>query len=242
MYKIKRMKKKITSVLMIFAFLSITNLIGCSNNGTISSEDYTVEEKAMTSSYDYILSYNGFPVVAVNDNKPYFRDCDLKCESYESYGEKDKYGRCSAAIACLSKDTLPAEGEERGEIGSIKPSGWHTVKYDCIEDRYLYNRCHLIAWCLGAENANDKNLVTGTRYMNLNMTEHELLVLEYIRKTGNHVLYRATPIFVDDELVCRGILLEGKSIEDDEISFCVFYYNVQPGITIDYKTGDSTLS
>jgi DNA-entry nuclease len=137
---------------------------------------------------------------------------------------------------------MPAEGEERGEIGMVKPAGWHTVKYpDVISDLYLYNRCHLIGWQLCAENANVLNLTTGTRYLNVEgMLPFENQVDDYIDETGNHVLYRVTPIFVDDELVCRGILMEAKSIEDDDCVFCVYCYNVQPRIGIDYKTGESS--
>ena len=144
--------------------------------------------------------------------------------------------------------------EERGEIGSVKPSGWHSIKYDCVDGKYLYNRCHLVGFQLAGENANDKNLVTGTRYLNIDgMLYYENLIADYVRNstytafegvTSNHVLYRVTPVFIGDELVCRGLLLEAKSIEDNGkgIQFCIYAYNVQPGITIDYATGDSYLS
>ncbi len=188
---------------------------------------------------DEFLEYSGKSSIDINGGVPYFTSQDLTTVSYEDYGSLDSLGRCSSVIACLSKDTMPVYGEERGEIGMIKPTGWHTIKYDCIEDRYLYNRCHLIGWQLGAENDNELNLVTGTRYMNLEMTDTENLVAKYIRRTGNHVLYRVTPIFKDNELVCRGLLIEAQSVEDDEISICKFYHNVQPGISIDYTTGDS---
>ncbi len=249
MYKIKRVRRKIFFAIIIFVLFGIFELDKQNNQFTTIKENRREQEITnIEEGYpinnvitETILSYAGEPSVIINENKPLFKQSEITTESYERYGEKDSLDRCSSAIACLSKDTLPREGEERGEIGSIKPTGWHTIKYDCIEDRYLYNRCHLIAWCLGAENANEYNLVTGTRYMNLNMTEHELKVLEYIRRTGNHVMYRATPIFYGTDLVCRGILLEGQSVEDDEILFCVFYYNVQPGINIDYATGQSSL-
>lgn len=144
-------------------------------------------------------------------------------------------------MACLSKDTMPTE--KRESIGMVKPAGWHTVKYpDLIKDKYLYNRCHLIAFELGAENANEKKLTTGTRYMNVNgMLPYENAVAEYIRETGNHVMYRVTPGFVEDELVCRGVLMEAYSVEDkgEGIEFAEFVYNVQPGIVIDYRTGES---
>lgn len=185
--------------------------------------------------------YSGQAYVTVNNNIPYFTEDEIKAESYELYNDLDSLGRCTYAIASLCIDTMPAEGEVRGEIGMIKPTGWHTQKYDCVEGKYIYNRCHMIGWQLGAENDNVKNLVTGTRYMNVQMLEHEDRVAEYIRSTGNHVMYRVTPVFIEAELVCRGLLMEGYSVEDegDGICFCVFYYNVQPGIEIDYATGET---
>lgn len=164
-------------------------------------------------------------------------------ESFETYSELDALGRCGVAYANISKDLMPTE--ERGEIGMIKPSGWHTVKYpEVIEDLFLYNRCHLIGYQLSGENANEKNLITGTRYLNVEgMLPFENKVAAYVRKTGNHVLYRVTPVFEGDNLVAEGVLMEAFSVEDagKGVEFCVFAYNIQPGIEIDYATGESRL-
>ena len=188
-----------------------------------------------------IPAYENLPYSEINGNVPFFDESDLTTSSYETYLPFDDLGRCQAASACLGPETLPTE--KRDAIGRIKPSGWHTVKYpDQIEDLYLYNRCHLIAYELSAENDNEYNLVTGTRYMNVSgMLPFENKTTDYIKTTGNHVLYRSTPVFKDNELVCRGVLIEALSVEDhgDGICFCVFCHNVQPGIEIDYATGDS---
>ena len=160
--------------------------------------------------------------------------------SYETYAPLDELGRCGVAEACIGRDLMPTE--DRGSIGQVKPSGWQTVKYDFINGKYLYNRCHLIGFQLTAENANAGNLITGTRYMNVDgMLPFENMVADYIKETDNHVLYRVTPIFVDEELVARGVLLEAKSVEDngEGILFCVYVYNNQPGVEIDYLTGAS---
>ena len=196
-----------------------------------------------TYSLDSIPDYSGSPYVTVNDNQPYFSDSDVTTTSFESYSDLDSLGRCGVAYACVSTDTMPTE--ERGSIGQIKPTGWHTVKYDCIDGKYLYNRCHLIGYQLTAENANKKNLITGTRYLNVDgMLPFENMVADYIKETDNHVLYRVTPIFDSDNLVASGVLMEAESVEDkgEAICFCVFCYNVQPGVTIDYATGESTLA
>lgn len=163
----------------------------------------------------------------------------MTTNSYEHYSELDNLGRTGVAMACLGPETLPTE--KRGPIGMIKPVGWHTVKYpDVIKDLYLYNRCHLIAFELSGENANEKNLTTGTRYLNISgMLPFENKTRKYIDDTKHHVIYRVTPIFINNELVCRGILIEAKSVEDNNLEFCVYCYNVQPGIIIDYATGDS---
>ncbi len=180
------------------------------------------------------------PFVIIDNNVPTFTAADLTTESFESYSELDALGRCGTAYANIGTDLMPTE--ERGSIGMIKPSGWHTIKYDNIADRYLYNRCHLIGYQLAGENANERNLITGTRYLNVTgMLPCENQVAEYVQSTGNHVLYRVTPIFVGDELVARGVHMEAKSVEDNGagVSFNIFCYNAQPGITIDYATGDS---
>ena len=188
-----------------------------------------------------IGQYNGEPYVTVNNNIPFFEEEDFQASAFENYSELDKWGRCGVAYACVSKKLMPTE--ERGEIGMIKPAGWHTVKYPgIIEDLYLYNRCHLIAWCLTGENANEKNLITGTRYMNIyGMLPFEEMVANYIDRTNNHVLYRVTPMYEGRNLIANGVLIEAASVEDkgEGISFCVYCYNVQPGIKINYSTGES---
>lgn len=188
--------------------------------------------------------YSGTPYVEVNHNVPFFDASDYLIKSFEEYSELDNLGRCGVAYACLSKELMPTE--ERGKIGMVKPSGWHTVKYPKqIEDLYLYNRCHLIAWCLTGENANEKNLITGTRYMNVEgMLPWEEKVANYIDRTNNHVLYRVTPIFEGANLVASGVLMEAYSVEDkgEGIQFCVYCFNVQPGIEIDYLTGESRVA
>lgn len=190
---------------------------------------------------DAIPDYSGSAFVTVNDNEPKFSKRMITEESSESYSKLDSLGRCGTAYACIGVDLMPTE--ERESIGMIQPAGWHTVRYDnLIADKYLYNRCHLIGYQLTGENDNEKNLITGTRYMNVEgMLPFENQVADYIQSTGNHVLYRITPIFEDDNLVCHGVQMEAYSVEDDGegISFNVFVYNVQPNIEIDYSTGES---
>lgn len=214
-----------------------------------SSEDTPAEDTSADyeSCFADVPAYAGSPSVVMNDNVPYYDEEFEKAFSsgaLEWYSDLDDFSRPQVAFACLGLETMPAEGEERGEIGMIKPAGWHTVKYpDVIKDLYLYNRCHLIGWQLGAENANELNLMTGTRYLNVDgMLPYENLVADYIRDTGNHVLYRVTPHYVGEELITRGLLMEAKSVEDDECIFCVYCYNVQPGVEIDYMSGDSWLA
>ena len=188
-----------------------------------------------------IKSFTGNAYIVLNSNEPEFSSSDLVTSSYEYYSPLDSLGRCGPAIACLSKSTMPTA--ERGSIGSVKPTGWHTVKYDNIDGKYLYNRCHLIAYELSAENANKQNLITGTRYLNINgMLPFENMTADYIKETGNHVLYRVTPIFEGNDLVASGVHMEAESVEDKGagIKFNVYCYNVQPGISIDYATGNST--
>lgn len=208
----------------------------------------TTTAKVQQSSGNYKVSLNSIPAfsgkayVVVNNNIPGLSANDRSGTYFEKYTPLDSLGRCGVAFACLGKETMPTE--ERGAIGSVKPSGWHTVKYDIVDGKYLYNRCHLIGFQLSAENANTRNLITGTRYMNVQgMLPFENMVADYIKETNNHVLYRVTPVFKGNELVCRGVQLEAYSVEDngDGICFNVFCYNSQPGITIDYATGESFL-
>ena len=176
----------------------------------------------------------------LDDNRPDFDEDDLTEKSYESYSDLDDEGRCQTAQACIGKDIMPTK--ERGAIGMVKPTGWHTVKYDNVDGKYLYNRCHLIAYQLTGENANKKNLITGTRSFNVDgMLPYEEMVGDYVRETGNHVLYRVTPVFEGDDLVAKGVQMEAMSVEDkgEDIEVNVFVYNVQDGIDIYYKTGDS---
>jgi len=185
--------------------------------------------------------YSGNPYVEVNHNVPYFMESDLTTDSFEFYSKLDELGRCGAAYANICIDTMPTE--ECGEIGQVKPTGWHTVKYENIDGKYLYNRCHLIGFQLAAENANVENLITGTRYLNVNgMLPFENMVADYVKETQHHVLYRVTPIFDGHNLLANGVLMEARSVEDNDILFNVFCYNVQPGITINYANGDSILT
>lgn len=201
-----------------------------------------VEKETTTEEILLLASeYSGSPFVEVNGNVPYFKEEEYTTESFETYSELDSLGRCGVAYANIGKDLMPVE--ERGEIGMVKPSGWHTVKYpEVIEDLFLYNRCHLIGYQLSGENANVQNLITGTRYMNVEgMLPFENEVAGYVRDTGNHVLYRVTPVFTGDNLAAEGVLMEAYSVEDqgEGVQFCVFVYNVQPGIQINYATGES---
>lgn len=236
-----RTRKIITAIAAIFigACLCIPSV---SLPAYATGKEYVASARSLTGlNLSKIPAYSGDPTYPVNGDIPDFSKKEITKKSFERYSNLDNLGRCRAAEACLSKDTMPTK--KRGEIGMVKPAGWHTVKYpDLIKDKYLYNRCHLIAFELGAENANEKNLTTGTRYMNVTgMLPYENEVAEYIRETGNHVMYRVTPEFVGNELVCRGVLMEAYSVEDKGkgIEFAEFVYNVQPGIVIDYQTGDS---
>ncbi|MBO6304636.1 MAG: DNA/RNA non-specific endonuclease [Selenomonadaceae bacterium] len=186
-----------------------------------------------------IPPYSGSPYVTINNNKPYFKESEYKTEAFENYSPLDKLGRPSVAYACVGVEIMPTE--KRGKIGNIKPPGWHTVRYDdLIKDKYLYNRCHLIAFMLAGENDNVKNLITGTRYFNTEaMLPFEEKAQKYVKKTKHHILYRVTPIYDGDNLVASGVLMEAASVEDKNLEFCVYCYNVQPGVGIDYKTGES---
>lgn len=190
-----------------------------------------------------IEGYSGAPYAAIGDNVPDFLPEDMTQQSFEHYSKLDGLGRCGTAYANVGEDIMPKE--ERGNIGQVKPSGWQTVKYDIVDGKYLYNRCHLIGYQLTGENANVENLITGTRYLNVEgMLPFENMVADYVKETHAHVLYRVTPVFEENELVARGVRMEGWSVEDqgEGICFDVFAYNVQPGIEIDYATGESTLS
>lgn len=202
-------------------------------------------------SLEDIPQYSKNAYVAINGNLPFFTEKEITTVAFESYSELDSLGRCGVAFACLDKSLMPDENEERDSLSSVTPSGWeydgksNNNTYDFVDGTYVYNRCHLIGYQLAGENANEKNLVTGTRYMNIEgMLPFENMIDDYIEETGNHVMYRVTPIYTGYNLVCDGVLMEGYSVEDsgDDISFCVFAYNVQPGVTINYFTGQNYLS
>ncbi len=191
-------------------------------------------------SQEEIPPFSGAPYVVLNGNVPAFTEADYTTASYESYAALDALGRCGVTVACVGRDVMPTE--PRGAIGQVKPTGWHTVKYDWVDGKYLYNRCHLIGFQLTGENANPRNLITGTRFLNVDgMLPFENLVADYVKETGNHVLYRVIPVFEGEELVARGVTMEGYSVEDggEGVCFYVYCYNDQPGVVIDYATGES---
>ena len=192
-------------------------------------------------SLENLPEFSDSAYVELNDNQPEFSDEEKQdTQSFETYSELDSLGRCGAAFACIGQDLMPTE--DRESISQVKPTGWQTVKYDFVDGKYLYNRCHLIGFQLTGENANEKNLITGTRYMNVEgMLPFENMVADYIKETDNHVLYRVTPVFENQELVARGVQMEAWSVEDkgDGICYNVYVYNNQPGVAIDYATGKS---
>lgn len=191
-------------------------------------------------SVDEVPEYDGEPYVVINDNEPDFEEEDMTTQSFEEYSDLDNFGRCQEAYANVSQDTMP--DEERGNISSVIPSGWENEEYDFVDGGYVYNRCHLLGYQLTGENANEKNLITGTRYMNVEgMLPFENEVADYIWETDHHVLLRVTPIYDGDSLVANGVQMEAKSVEDDGkgVQFNVYCYNVQPGVEIDYETGEN---
>ena len=195
------------------------------------------------SSLKDIPSFSGSPYVVINDNTPSFTDEQLVTKSYEFYSELDTLGRCGYAVACIGKELMPTE--DRGSIGPVRPSGWQTIKFDFVDGKYLYNRCHLIGFQLTGENANEKNLITGTRYLNVEgMLPFENMVADYIKETKNHVIYRVTPIYEGDDLVAKGVQMEALSVEDggEGICFNIYAYNNQPGVSINYANGSAQLA
>lgn len=210
-----------------------------SDSGIYGEESFDNEE-SFVFDYSEIPEYSGTPYIEINGNEPLFTESDMTVRAFEEYSDLDFLGRCGVCFANVCRELMPTA--ERESISSVKPTGWQSVMYDFVDCRSLYNRCHLIGYQLSGENANEKNLITGTRYLNtMGMLPFENMVADYVKETENHVLYRVTPVFVDDELVARGVLMEGYSVEDggEGISYFVFCYNVQPGVIIDYKTGDS---
>ena len=234
-------KIKMRALAMVICLaLTMQFASGCGTTESAQSTQENATTIAETFDFAAVPAYDGKAYVAVNDNVPFFTEEELSSASYEAYGELDPLGRCTVCVASVGQDLMPTE--PRGEIGAVKPTGWHLVKYDNVDGKYLYNRCHLIAYMLAAENANPQNLITGTRYLNVQgMLPFETKVCDYVKNTGNHVLYRVTPIFDGDNLLADGVLMEAYSVEDvgEGIQFCVFAYNVQPGIGIDYATGDN---
>lgn len=226
------MNKRLIAALIAVIFLVAASVTACTLlRSSVKENETTVPSDTRTEE----------PYIKVNGNVPLFSDEEKKtAAAFESYSDLDALGRCGVAFACVGKETMPTE--ERGPIGSIKPSGWHSVKYDFVDGKYLYNRCHLIGYQLTAENANEKNLITGTRYLNTKgMLPFENMVADYVKETGNHVLYRVTPVFEGNNLVASGVYMEAYSVEDngDGICFYVYVFNRQPGVKIDYLTGDS---
>ncbi len=233
---------------MVPVLLSALLITGCSQGSAADSAGSTGQvstDSVLSAPSEFSLSeipaYSGDAYTAVNDNIPYFSDEEYTTDAFELYSSLDSLSRCGTAFANICPELMPTE--ERGEIGSIFPSGWHTVKYNnLIDGNYLYNRCHLIGYQLAGENDNEKNLITGTRYLNVEgMLPFENSIDEYVETTGNHVLYRVTPVFEGSNLLASGVLMEACSVEDEGsgIQFNVYCYNVQPGIIIDYATGDS---
>ena len=234
--------RRLLALLMIAAAVGLTAL-SLHLSGSLTLDNLLVElglKAPDTVTIADIPEYSGEPYAILNENQPNFDWEDLTLEPFETYSELDYLGRCGVAYANVCLDIMPTVPRE--EIGQVKPSGWQTVKYDCVDGKYLYNRCHLIGYQLSGENANEKNLITGTRYMNVDgMLPFENMVDGYVEETENHVLYRVTPVFHESDLVARGVQMEAFSVEDEGEGICfnIFVYNVQPGIVIDYATGDS---
>ena len=197
-------------------------------------------EPVYSQSVQDVPAFSGEPFVVINDNIPEFSEEDLVEESYEYYSPLDSLERCGYAMACIGRDIMPTE--DRESISSVKPSGWVQNQYDFVDGKSLYNRCHLIGFQLTGENANERNLITGTRYCNVEgMLPFENMIADYVKETGNHVLYRVTPVYDGDNLVARGVQMEARSVEDNGAGVCfhVYVYNNQPGVIIDYATGDN---
>lgn len=240
--EILKWKNNMRALAMVICLaLTMQFASGCGTTESAQSTQENVTTIVETFDFAAVPAYDGKAYVAVNDNVPFFTEEELSSASYETYGELDPLGRCTVCVASVGQDLMPAE--ERGNIGEVKPTGWHTVKYDFVDGKYLYNRCHLIGYQLTGENANEKNLITGTRYLNIEgMLPFENMVADYVKETDQHVMYRVTPVFEGDNLLAAGVLMEGKSVEDngEGVLFCVFAYNVQPGVSIDYATGESS--
>jgi len=234
------MTNKIMKRIILYLLALVITFLGYSMYEKTPSDSVNTYQ-----SYDWFTSvgeFDGEPYTVVNNNVPFFTEDEITDVSFESYGDTDALERCTVCIASVGRDIMPTE--ERGYIGYIKPSGWQNEKYDFVDGKYLYNRCHLIGYQLTGENDNRLNLITGTRYMNTEgMLPFENMVADYVRKTGNNVMYRVTPVFEGDNLLASGVLMEALSVEDNGRGICynVYCYNAQPGVYIDYATGYNCL-
>ncbi len=243
--KASMMCRRTLSLLALLLALSL--FVACAIPGITTPEQTTPEATTPSASTPSTGGDAVVPYVDIGDGTPLFTAEEITTKAFEYYSPLDPLGRCGYVMACVGTETMPREDEERGSISSVRPSGWQSTKYDpeIVSGGYLYNRCHLIGWQLTAENANKQNLITGTRYLNIEgMLLFEDMVADYIKETGNHVMYRVTPVFEGENLVASGVYMEGYSVEDagDGICFYVYCYNIQPGISINYLTGESTLS
>ncbi len=240
--KIKYGYRKISRSLLPLLFCALF-LTACEDISILIENQEQVSDRRAAVILSELPEYSGEPYIEINGNEPDFSEEEMSEETFEIYSELDGLGRCGEAYANVSTELMPTE--ERGNIGHIKPTGWHTAEYDIVDGHYLYNRCHLIGYQLTGENAEERNLITGTRYLNVEgMLPFENMVADYVKETGNHVLYRVTPVFDGDDLLASGVKMEAFSVEDagEGISYNVYVYNVQPGIKIDYATGESTLA
>lgn len=236
-FKLKKRTKVIISLIALILALSVSLIFGEDILDRFDNSNSHIP----SASLDSIPEFNGeSPYVIINDNVPFFKDEEKVTKSYEKYGELDGLGRCTVCIACIGVDIMPTE--ERGDISTVEPSGWINAKYDCVPGKYIYNRCHLIGFQLTGENANKQNLITGTQYLNIEgMLPFENMIADYVKETKNHVMLRVTPIYEGDNLVASGVLMEAWSVEDNGecICFNVYTYNAQPGVIIDYATGNT---
>lgn len=262
MYKHKNKKTNTISLIIVilclasgvYNYVTQNQSVLPDSNGTITAEDVTdntnnnnseeitTDNLSDKSIKEKIPAYSKNPYYDINSGIPVFSKEETKTHAYEKLGDLDQLGRCTGTLACLGREAMPKDGTERGNISEIHPTGWHSIKYSNVSGGYLYNRCHLIGWQLTGNDAIARNLITGTRYMNVEgMEPFENEVAAYLRKTGNHVMYRVTPVFKGDDLLARGVHMEAYSVEDkgNGISFNVFCYNVQPGIKISYSDGSS---
>ena len=241
------MKKAVSLILALVFFVSFAS---CDLPSSEPEQTHTAEAAVPQSDLSFgefrladVPEYSGSPYAVINTNDPFFTQDDMTTRPFEAYSALDALGRCGSAYANVCREIMPTE--KRGDISSVKPSGWQHVEYDFVDGRSLYNRCHLIAHSLAGEDANEKNLITGTRYMNADgMVPFENMVGDYVKETGNHVLYRVTPYFEGDDLIAKGVLMEAYSVEDagEGVRYCVFCYNLQPGVEIDYSNGRSRVA